>query len=153
NRVLERKDEYPYEIEQIGYVLDRSKKIIDERKELSDKLEQLLAEGPSIENVRGVAFRHEYLSGFDSKELKRLIMRIPVEGPSAILFFSGGEKCNFIFRTYKLPKNAHEYVSSLIESMGGRGGGSEQVYTGGFTEITDSKETYEKMVVAIREQL
>ncbi|MHA1935354.1 MAG: hypothetical protein ACW97A_08730 [Candidatus Thorarchaeota archaeon] len=153
NRILERKDVYPFEIEQIGYVLDRSKKIIDERKDLSDKMEQLLAEGPSIEDVRGVTFRHEYLSGFDSKELKRFIMRVPVEGASAILFFSAGEKCNFIFRTNKLPKDAHEYVSSLIEIMGGRGGGSKQVYTGGFAEVSDSKEAYEKLVAVIREHL
>ncbi|MHA2602409.1 MAG: hypothetical protein AM324_009800 [Candidatus Thorarchaeota archaeon SMTZ1-83] len=153
NLVLSRKDEYPFELEQVGAVLDKAKGLLSEKRSLSEKVMKLLTEGPSVENIGEVSFLHEWVPGLDSKSMKTVLKKMPMEGPTAALLFSPGEKPTFILWVSELKLEAKDYVQQTVEGLGGRGGGSREVYTGGFGESESPEEIYEALVAGIRETL
>ena len=48
---------------------------------------------------------------------------------------------------------AKDYVAQTVEQLGGKGGGSRDVYTGGFGISESPEEVYETLVAGIRETL
>ena len=76
-----------------------------------------------------------------------------MEGPTAALLFSPGEKQSFILWTNDLKLEAGDYVKETVEKLGGRGGGSRNVYTGGVGESESPEEIYKTLVAGIRETL
>jgi alanyl-tRNA synthetase len=153
NEILRRKHSYPFEMEQIGDVLDKAKSIAEERRLIVDKLIQFLTEGVNSENVNGITFRHEYLPGLDSKDMKAIVKKLCLSGPSVILLFIPSVKSMLTLTTNELPLDASEYIASIVEKMGGRGGGSRDVYTGGFSETIFPEEVYSKIVDHLRSKL
>lgn len=153
NQVLLRKNEYPFEMEQVGAVLDKAKGLLSEKRSLSEKVMDLLTEGPSVENIGEVRFFHESVLGLDSKSMKSILKKMPMEGPTAALLFAPSEKPTFILWLNELKLEAKDYVESTVEQLGGRGGGSRDVYTGGFGAVESSEEIYEALVAGIREVL
>lgn len=153
NLVLLRKNEYPFEMEQVGSVLDKAKELLSEKRSLSEKVMGLLTEGPSVENIGEVRFFHESVPGLDAKSLKSILKKMPMEGPTAALLFSPSEKPNFILWLNDLKLEAKDYVEPIVEQLGGRGGGSRNVYTGGFVAAESPEEIYETLVAGIREVL
>jgi alanyl-tRNA synthetase len=153
NQVLQRKYTYPFEMEQVGAILDGAKVAIDERLGLIERIGKLISSGVSVEMVGDTTFRHEYLPGFSSKDLKNLANRLVFEDNSVMLLFSPGPKAQIIFRTNNTAHGAEHYISAAIEKYGGRGGGSKENFTGGFIDVIDSEELYQQLVAAVRETL
>jgi alanyl-tRNA synthetase len=153
NEVLRYRHSYPFEMEQIGEVLDKAKSAADERKLIVEKIVQLLADGVTSEDVGGITFIHEYIPGLDSKAIKTIIKKIKLSGPAALLLFIPGERSTLTLSTNQLPVDASEYIARIIEEMGGRGGGSRDVYTGGFSDTKVPEEAYSKIVDRLRTRL
>ncbi len=153
NAALERRRSHPFELEQLGAVLDRGKQVATELAKVLEKMEYLLDRGPTIEDIGGISFRHEFLPGFEVSSLKRVLKNIKLDGPSAILYFAPGEKCNLVFWTNDLPHEANIYISDAVTRLGGRGGGSKQVYTGGFSDVDNPEGVYDDLVEQVKAQL
>jgi alanyl-tRNA synthetase len=153
NAALERRRSHPFELEQLGAVLDRGKRVTSELAKVLEKMEHLLNRGPTVEDIGGTSFRHEFLPGFEVSSLKRVLKNIKLDGPSAILYFAPGEKCNLVFWTNDLPREAAIYINDAVTKLGGRGGGSEQVYTGGFSNVDNPEKIYDDLVEQVRAQL
>jgi alanyl-tRNA synthetase len=154
NQVLARKHGYPFEMEQVGAVLDKSKGMVESRDALIESLFEALAAGPVYHESGGVLLRTEYLPGLDAKMLRNLANRIQTPDQSILLLFTPGDmsdkKCNLVLRTKGTPSDAPFYVSRLVSDLGGRGGGSHEVYTGGFTDVQDARALFESLVTGIR---
>ena len=153
NAALERRRSHPFELEQLGAVLDRGKQTSSEFAKVMEKMEHLLDRGPTVEDIGGISFRHEFLPGFEVSSLKRVLKNITLDGPSAMLYFAPGEKCNLVFWTNDLPQEATIYINDAVTKLGGRGGGSKQVYTGGFSDVDNPEEVYDDLVEQVRAQL
>lgn len=153
NAALERRRSHPFELEQLGAVLDKGKQVTSELAKVMEKMEHLLDRGPTVEDIGGISFRHEFLPGFEVSSLKRILKNITLDGPSAILYFTPGEKCNFVFWTNDLPHEAAIYINDAVTKLGGRGGGSKQVYTGGFSDVDNPEGVYNDLVEQVRAQL
>jgi alanyl-tRNA synthetase len=153
NLVFRRKNEYPFEMEQAGAVLDKAKGLLTEKRLLVEKVIGLLTEGPSIEKMGDVRFFHESVPGLDSKAMKSILKKMAMEEPTAALLFSPGEKPTFILWLNDLKLEAKDYVEQTVEQLGGRGGGSRDVYTGGFGPAESPGKIYEALVAGIRRTL
>jgi alanyl-tRNA synthetase len=153
NQVLPRKKSYPFEMHQIGPVLDKAKRTADEMEEMTEKVAQLLAEGPHIEELDAIEFRNEFLPGFEIKQMREILMSMSFDRPTAILYFAPGTKSNLIFWTHSLEKEASEYIGDIVASLGGRGGGSRDAYNGGFTDVEDPRKLYDELVTRLRTAL
>ena len=150
NEALRRKYTYPYEMEQLGAVLDRAKSASDDKQKLIEKTTHLLSKGSTIETIAEVNFRHELLPGYDANSLRILSNQIPTTGSSILLLFAPGRKSQVILRTEEMPKDASEYILKPLQQLGGRGGGKGEVFTGGFGDVTDPVKLYEDLVTEVR---
>ena len=153
NAALERRRSHPFELEQLGAVLDRGKQVSSEFAKMLEKMGHLLDRGPTVEDIGGISYRHELLPGFEVSSLKRILKNITLDSPSAILYFAPGIKCNFVFWTNDLPHEATFYINDAVTKLGGRGGGSKQVYTGGFSDVNNPEGVYNDLVEQVRVQL
>ena len=153
NAALERRRSHPFELEQLGAVLDRGKQVSSEFAKMLEKMGHLLDRGPTVEDISGISYRHEFLPGFEVSSLKRILKNITLDSPSAILYFTPGIKCNFVFWTNDLPHEATFYINDAVTKLGGRGGGSKQVYTGGFSDVNNPEGVYNDLVEQVRAQL
>ena len=153
NAALERRRSHPFELEQLGAVLDRGKQVSSEFAKMLEKMGHLLDRGPTVEDIGGISYRHELLPGFEVSSLKRILKNITLDSPSAILYFAPGIKCNFVFWTNDLPHEATFYINDAVTKLGGRGGGSKQVYTGGFSDVNNPEGVYNDLVEQVRAQL
>jgi len=153
NVALTRKYSYPFEMEQLGAILDKSKTLQLAYDEAIEKLFQLMDEGPSKEKLNEVTFWHEYLPGFEVGTTRHLIKELELEVPSVTLFLSTGKKINIIVWTKGMPKDASHYISEIVESFGGRGGGSAESYTGGFSEIENPRELFLELIERVKERI
>lgn len=153
NSVLLRKDTYTFEMEQIGPVLDRAKTAVEEKSKMIERISQLVSSEESEEQIGGILFRHEILPGFESKDLRNLANRLALRENSVLLLFAPGPKSQVIFRTFNTPHNAEHYISEVVSEHGGRGGGSSDNFTGGFTDVDNPEDLYVKLVSSIRDVL
>ena len=153
NTVLRRKLTYPFEMEQVGAVLDWAKIAIDDKTRLIERIGKLISSGVSVENIEGVVYRFEYLPGFKSKDLKNLANRLTFEEPSVFLLFAPGMKSQVILRTFNTDHDASYYISQAVKEHEGRGGGSKENFTGGFTDVTNPEELFYALVSAVRKIL
>jgi alanyl-tRNA synthetase len=150
NIALQPKYSYPFEMEQLGAVLDKAKQAIDIKQKLIEKIIELLTESPSVEELQGVIFRHEYLPGFDSNTLNVLANRMSSATPSVLLLFAPGTKSHVILQAHNMPQEASYYISDAVNQIGGRGGGKADLFSGGFTEIGDPVQVYESLIHSIQ---
>jgi len=134
NIALTRKYSYPYEIEQLGAILDKSKTLQVSYEEAVEKILQLMREGPNKEQLNDITFWYEYLPGFEIATVRHLIKELKLAEPSVTLFLTSGKKANIVLWTKGMPKDAAYYIRDIVEELGGRGGGSADAYTGGFAE-------------------
>lgn len=153
NMALRRKYSYPFEMEQLGAVLDLAKLAIDDKQKLIEKTTHLVSSGSTFEQVGEVSFRYEYLPGYDASALRKLTNQLQVTGPAAVLLFAPGRKSQVILRVNELPKEATEYIMKPMNDLGGRGGGKGDVYTGGFVDVEDSMKLYEDLVSEVRKSI
>ncbi|MDF1537696.1 MAG: hypothetical protein P1Q69_02195 [Candidatus Thorarchaeota archaeon] len=153
NEALARKQMYPFEMEQLGMVLDKAKKTSESREHLMALAVKLLAEDTRFETVNGIRFTHLFLPGFDTRDLRMCLKALPTHEKSATLLFSPGQKSSIIFWVNGLSHPASAYVSKIVEEMGGKGGGSKDSYTGGFGEAQEPQVIYNKIVQMIRKNL
>ena len=150
NTALRRKYSYPFEMEQLGPVLDRAKIAIDEKQKMIDKTTQLITSGPTVEKIEKISFRHEYLPGYDATSLKNLANQLQSTSPIVFLLFAPGKKSQVILRVIEMPNDASDYISRPLTNMGGRGGGKGEVFTGGFVDVEDPLTLYESLVDEVR---
>lgn len=153
NAVLTRKYEYPFEFDQLGAVLDKGKTAWTERSELLDAVESLIVERPLTREIGSISFVHEYLPGFDTNRMKRLIKKMHLTGPSVVFLFSPGEKSNIIVVTNDMTGPAESIAGDMVRLMGGKGGGANEVYTGGFVGVHNSRELYDQLVAGLESRL
>jgi len=151
NEVLRRKYDYPYEMDQLGAVLDRSKEAIDIKQKLIEKITTLLTSDPSAEWISSVHFKHEYLPGFDANTLKILANQIEMKEPTVLLLFAPGRKSHVVLKTNEMPREAAAYIRNPIIELGGRGGGKAELFSGGFVDCENSENLYESLVSLVRE--
>ncbi|MHA1927079.1 MAG: hypothetical protein ACTSV2_00715, partial [Candidatus Thorarchaeota archaeon] len=150
NMVLERKHDYPFEIMQLGHILDKSKKSIDDHRELLDEIQSLLSQSTVTESIKGVSVRLHYLPGFSAQELRETIKKMDHEKVSLTLLFSPGIKCNFVIWMNGLDTNSAATISEIVRKLEGKGGGSRSSYTGGFSDVSSPKELFESFTDAVR---
>ncbi len=153
NLALRRKYSYPFEMEQLGAVLDRAKVAVDDKQNMIEKTNRLLTSGATAEQVVGITFRHEYLPGYDANSLRLLANHLPCTGPTAILLFAPGRKPQIILRVNEMSHDASEYISESVKRLGGRGGGKGEVFSGGFVDVKDPQKLYEDLVSEVRKML
>ncbi|MFX1262432.1 MAG: hypothetical protein ACFFAZ_10115 [Promethearchaeota archaeon] len=153
NEVLGRKHSYPFEMEQVGDVLDKAKSAAADQNLLKERVVKLISEGITSEDIGGITLIHEYIPGLGSKEIKSILKKIKLSGPAAILLFIPSEKPTLTFSTNEMPLEAREYIAPIVEKMGGRGGGSHDVYTGGFSETSAPLEMYSGILNSLRNRL
>jgi alanyl-tRNA synthetase len=153
NEVLRRKHRYPFEMEQIGDVLDKAKSAAADQKLLKEKIVKLISEGITSEDIDGITLIHEYVPGLGSREIKSILKKITLSGPAVILLFIPSEKPTLTFSTNEMPLEAREYIAPIVEEMGGRGGGSHDIYTGGFSETIAPFEMYSEVLNSLRSRL
>ena len=153
NAVLLRKHDYPYEMEQLGAIIDKSKAVQNAYDQLVEKLLQLLKQGTQKQKIGDIEFWYEYLPGLDSTVIKHMLKELDLKTPSITLFYVPGKKTNFALWTKGMPQAASYYVSEVTEKLGGRGGGSDEAYTGGFTDVSNPEELFIKLVSGIRDYL
>ncbi len=153
NLALSRKYDYPFEMEQLGAILDKGKKAIEQRASMVSTIESLMLNEGLFEDINGVRFKTYYMEGFENRDIKSIIRKLRSDVREIRLFFIPGEKCNLTVWTNDLPHSANEYVNNIVSSHGGRGGGSDRVYTGGFIDVKDPFVLYEQIVQGVRERL
>jgi alanyl-tRNA synthetase len=153
NMVLLRMYSYPFELEQLGAVLDKAKSLQESYEEALQKIVELMKAGPQKEEINNVEFWHEYLPGFDTSTMREILKGLKVERPSVILFFAPGVKVNLVLWTKDMPKDAAYYIQDIVMSLGGRGGGSRESYTGGFTDVKNPLRLYQEIVNKVRNKL
>ena len=153
NIALQRKYSYPFEMEQLGAVLDKAKLANDIKQKMIEKIIELLTESPSAEQIMGVNLRHEYLPGFDSRALGDLANQMVSVTPCVLLLFAPGTKSHFILRVYNMPQEASYYISDAVKQIGGRGGGKADLFSGGLAEVENPVEVYEGLIHSIRDMI
>ncbi len=153
NKVLSRKIEYPYEMNQIGPVLDKAKKNIEEKEAMVETISSLLENGPRVEELNDVKFMYQILPGFDAGIIRNMILSMKLEGPLAIFYMGVSEKCNFVFWTNEMEQDASDYIKDIILEMGGKGGGSKEVFTGGFPTTDEYREKFHQIVAKLKENI
>jgi alanyl-tRNA synthetase len=82
-----------------------------------------------------------------------VLKEMDLEEPSVTLFLTTGKKVNVILWTKSMPKDASYYISDVIKSLGGKGGGSAESFTGGFAEVDDPKGVFDTLVDKVRERI
>jgi alanyl-tRNA synthetase len=150
NTALRRKDTYPFELQQLGAVLDKAKNLQDAYEEALQKIAQLMIDGPQREKIGEVEFWHEYLPGFDTNTMRKIMKEIKMNSAAIIFFFAPGDKSNLVFWTKNMPEEASFYIQETVTQLGGRGGGSKDSFTGGFTEVSDPYRLYQDIVNRVR---
>jgi alanyl-tRNA synthetase len=153
NAALKRKNSYPFELHQLGAVLDKAKNLQEAYEMALQKIVQLMTNGPQKERVGEVEFWHEYLPGFDANTMRSILKEIKMDSVSIILFFAPGDKSNIVFWTKNMPNEASFYIQESITQLGGRGGGSKDSFTGGFTEVNDPFGLYQEIVNRVRNKI
>ncbi|MFW9836054.1 MAG: DHHA1 domain-containing protein [Candidatus Thorarchaeota archaeon] len=153
NAALARKYSYPFEMEQLGPVLDRAKIAIEDKQMMIEKIVQMVSEGPSVIEIGNVNFRSEFLPGFDAGSLRVLSNQLKVSGPTIILLFGSGQKSQVILRVNAVHHEAAHYISSVVKKLGGKGGGKGEVFTGGFVDVSEPNALYEELVEYVRKQI
>ena len=153
NLALSKKYEYPYEIEQLGAILDKSKALQVSYEEAIEKIVQLLKEGPHKEQVGKVTFWFEYLPGCEIGTIRHVLKEMNLTEPSVTLFLTTGKKVNVILWTKGMPEDASHYISEAITDIGGKGGGSAEAFTGGFADVDNPMQVFEILVDKVRAKM
>ena len=153
NIALTRKYSYPYEIEQLGAILDKSKSLQLSYDDAIEKILHLMRDGPNKEQLNGITFWHEYLPGFEVATIRHLIKELKLVEPSITMFFTSGKKTNIVLWTKGMPKDAAYYISDIVQELGGKGGGSAESYTGGFAEVVNPNDLYLTLVDRVKEKI
>ncbi|TFH08455.1 MAG: hypothetical protein E4H14_06420 [Candidatus Thorarchaeota archaeon] len=153
NIALTRKYSYPFEMDQLGAILDKSTALQVSYEEAVEKILQLMRNGPNKEQLNDVTFWYEYLPGFEISAARQLIKDLNLEEPSVTLFLTTGKKTNIILWTKGMPKDAAYYIAEIVEDLGGKGGGSAESYTGGFTEVQNPQEMFLILVKLVMDRI
>ncbi|MHA1137099.1 MAG: hypothetical protein ACTSSE_11495 [Candidatus Thorarchaeota archaeon] len=153
NTALVRKYSYPYEIEQLGAILDKSRTVQMGYEKATEKILHLMKEGPSKEQLNGITFWYEYLPGLEVSTLRHLIKELKLTEPSLTLFLTTGKKTNIVVWTKGMPNDTAYYIADIVQNLGGRGGGSSESYTGGFTEVAEPDELFQTIVDRVRQRI
>lgn len=121
----------------LGEIEDRTKALMDERKALSNEVAQLRRElaiggagsdGPAQEDINGVAFIGQVLSGVSGKELPALVDQFKDRAGSGVVLLisdAGGKAAIAAGVTKDLTDrfNAVDVLRTAVEALGGKGGG------------------------------
>jgi alanyl-tRNA synthetase len=153
NAALRRKNAYPFELQQLGAVLDKAKNLQVAYEGTLQKIVQLMTDGPEKEQVGDVEFWHEYLPGFDANTIRNIMKEINTDKASILLFLAPGEKTNLVLWTKNMSKDASHYIQDIVTELGGRGGGSKDSFTGGFTNVTSPFDLYQAILDKIRKKI
>ncbi len=153
NSALRRKNSYPFELQQLGAVLDKSKNQQEAHEMALQIIIQLMTEGPHKERLGDVDFWHEYLPGFDTNTMRNIMREIKTNTAAIILFLAPGEKTNLVLWTKNMPKDASHYIQDIVADLGGRGGGRKDSFTGGFTDVTNPLNLYQEIVDRVRSKI
>jgi len=153
NAALRRKNSYPFELHQLGAVLDKAKNQQEAYEGALHIITQLMTEGRHKERVGEVDFWHEYLPGFDTNTMRNIMKEIKADSASIILFLAPGEKTSIVLWTKNMPKDAAEYIQDIVTELGGRGGGMKDSFTGGFTDVTDPLHLYRDIIDRVRKKI
>jgi alanyl-tRNA synthetase len=153
NAALRRKYTYPFELQQMGAVLDKAKSLQEAYEGTLQVIVQLITEGPHKERIGDIEFLHEYLPGFNGSSMRNIMKELKMDTSSIILFFAPGDKTNLVLWTKDMPKDASCYIQDIVSEFGGRGGGSKESYTGGFTNVNSPFDLYQEIISRIRDKI
>jgi alanyl-tRNA synthetase len=153
NMALTRKDEYPFQIEQLGAILDKSMEIREEQNLLIDRLMEILPGGPSAERIGEVKYQAEMLPGFDNSLMKQFVKASKMSGPTVLLLVSPGKRMHAMLRTNEMDNDASFYIQEAMEEHGGRGGGRGEVFTCGFSDVVNPRQLFEDLRLKVRSKI
>jgi alanyl-tRNA synthetase len=153
NVVLSKKDDFPFEEEQLGDILEKCKRNQSERSKLQDTLEDILTKGWTSEVIGEVTLESVFLAGLDGKRLRGVIQKLTAEHVVVRLLFIPGSKANLVVWTNEFPVTASQLVGDIIVELGGRGGGSDRVYTGGFSNVDDPTHLFEQLLKKLKNRI
>ncbi|MFW9910076.1 MAG: hypothetical protein ACFFEF_16085 [Candidatus Thorarchaeota archaeon] len=153
NAALRRKNSYPFELHQLGAVLDKAKNQQEAYEGALQIITRLMTEGQHKERVGDVDFWHEYLPGFDTNTMRNIMKEIKADSASIILFLSPGEKTSIVLWTKNMLKDAAWFIQDIVAELGGRGGGMKDSFTGGFTDVTNPPNLYQEIVERVRRKI
>jgi alanyl-tRNA synthetase len=153
NAALRRKYTYPFELQQLGAVLDKAKSLQESYEGILQIIVQLITVGPQKERFGNIEFWHEYLPGFNGSSMRNLMKELKMDRSSIILFFATGDKTNLVLWTNDMPKDASYYIQDIVSEFGGRGGGSKESFTGGFTDVNNPSDLYQEIISRIRDKI
>ncbi|RDE12848.1 MAG: hypothetical protein C4K48_09585 [Candidatus Thorarchaeota archaeon] len=153
NAALLRKYSYPFELEQLGAVLDKAKSLQTAHEESLQKIIQLMTDGPHKEQMGSIRFWYEYLPGMDAGSMRSVMKQLPEIERSTTLLFAPGPKSSFILWTKSMPKDASYYIQEPVLELGGHGGGSKESFTGGFADVKNALDLYQQLVEKVRKRI
>ena len=153
NAALVRKYSYPFELEQLGAVLDKAKNLQMAHEESLQKIVQLMTDGPHKEQMESIRFWHEYLPGLDASSIRNVMKQLPEDERSVTLLFAPGPKSSVILWTKSTPKDASYYIQEPVLELGGHGGGSKDSFTGGFADVKNALELYQQLVDKVKKRI
>ena len=121
----------------VGEIEERVKALMEERKALTNEVAQLRRElamggggsgGPTQEDINGICFMGQVLSGVSGKELPALVDQFKERAGSGVVLLisdAGGKAAIAAGVTKDLTEkfNAVDVLRTAVEALGGKGGG------------------------------
>lgn len=153
NAALQRTHLIPFEMEQLGYILDKYRNLQVSYDRMLDKIKSAVPNLIETKISGDIKILHGCFPGFDTRALRNAILDLTPSEPAFIVLFSPGDTSYVVARSIGLDQEAKFYIQDIVESMGGRGGGGGEIYTGGFSSIEEPDTTYDDLVSRVRNAL
>ncbi|MBS3795218.1 MAG: alanyl-tRNA editing protein [Candidatus Thorarchaeota archaeon] len=152
NLALQRKHSIPFEMEQLGHILDKYSILQSDHEKMLEKIKSGVEKLVQSHVVGNVTIYHDSLPGFDTKALQEAALNLTPNEPALVLLFSPGDTSYVVVRSVGL-EEARFYVGEVVDSLGGKGGGRGDIYTGGFRLVKDPEQLYQKLLTKVEETI
>ncbi len=146
NAALRRKHTVPFEMEQLGHILDKYCALQFNHQRMTEKIKSVVPDVVETVTSGETSILHDVLPGFDTKALRDAALNLNPAKPALIILFSPGDTSHVVVRSVGLEREAKFYVEGIVESLGGKGGGGGDIYTGGFSSAADPDSVYDNLV-------
>jgi len=152
NLALQRKHSIPFEMEQLGHILDKYSILQSDHEKMLEKIKSGVEKFVQSHVVGNVTIYHDSLPGFDTKALQEAALNLTPSEPAIVLLFSPGDTSYLVVRSVGL-EEARFYVGEVVDSLGGNGGGRGDIYTGGFRLVEDPEQLYQELLTKVEETI
>lgn len=152
NLALARTEKVPFEMEQLGHILDKYSVLQANHEKMLEKIKSGIDHSVRIHTADDVSIYHDLLPGFDTKALREAALNLEPDEPALVLLFSPGETSYLVVRSVGL-EEACVYMGDIVDSLEGKGGGRGEIYTGGFQSVEDPEKLYQELLIRVKETI